>query len=176
MRIREATVQDAGAIARVHVDSWRETYAGIVPDDYLANLCHEQRERVWRASLSNHCVKECVYVAESDPGGIIGFVSGGPERKGESAYKGELYAIYVLEAYQRKGIGRKLTQTIARRLHQDRLHSMLVWVLADNRSKDFYNALGGQLLYEREIDIGGLRLVEEAYGWPDIHELATVQR
>ena len=175
MRIREANAQDAEAIARVHVDSWRETYVGIVPDDYLTNLDHEQRERVWLAILSDNCVKEFVYVAESDTGKIIGFASGGPAPREDSSYTCELNAIYVLEAFQRKGIGRQLTQAIARRLVQDGFHSMLVWVLADNRSKKFYSALGGRLLYEREIDIGGVKLVEEAYGWPDIQQLLTVR-
>ena len=47
MRIREASPTDATAIARVHVDSWRTTYAGIVPADYLANLSYVQREQFW---------------------------------------------------------------------------------------------------------------------------------
>ncbi len=30
MRIREARLEDASAIARVHIDAWRETYQGII--------------------------------------------------------------------------------------------------------------------------------------------------
>ena len=77
----------------------------------------------------------------------------------------ELYAIYLLEGYQRKGIGGQLVQTIAKRLMQEGLHSMLVRVLADNPSQDFYSALGGQRVYEQEITIGGASLVEVAYIW-----------
>ena len=33
--IRVAKASDAAAIARVHIDSWRTTYVGIVPQDYL---------------------------------------------------------------------------------------------------------------------------------------------
>ena len=54
---------------------------------------------------------------------------------------------------------------------QEGLHSLLVWVLANNPSQDFYSALGGQRVYEQEITIGGARLVEVAYGWLDIREL-----
>jgi hypothetical protein len=44
MRIREATIADVAAIAKVHAESWRTTYKGLLPDDYLANLTYEQRE------------------------------------------------------------------------------------------------------------------------------------
>ncbi len=173
--IREANVSDAAAIAKVHVDSWRTTYTGVVPDEYLAQLSYEQRGQVWRNVLSTHGAKEFVYVAEAESSNIIGFASGGPESSGNTVYKCELYAIYLLEGYQRKGIGGQLAQAIAKRLVQEGLHSLLVWVLADNPSQDFYSALGGQRVYEQEVTIGGARLVEVAYGWRDIRELVTMQ-
>ena len=171
--IREANVPDASAIAKVHVDSWRTTYTGVVPDEYLAQLSYGQHAQVWRNTLSTHGATEFVFVAEAEAeaSGIIGFASGGPERSGNTVYKGELYAIYLLEGYQREGIGGQLVQTIAKRLMQEGLHSMLVWVLADNPSQDFYSALGGQRVYEQEITIGGASLVEVAYGWRDMRDM-----
>ena len=44
LTVRPAIPEDAPAIARVHVASWRETYAGIVPDEFLASLKVERRE------------------------------------------------------------------------------------------------------------------------------------
>lgn len=175
VRIREANVPDAAAIAKVQVDSWRTTYTGVVPAEYLAQLSYEQHEQVWRDILSTHGATEFVYVAEAEASNIIGFASGGPERSGNTVYKGELYAIYLLEGYQRKGIGGQLVQAIAERLMQEGLHSMLVWVLANNPSQDFYSALGGQRAYEQEVTIGDARLVEVAYGWLDIRELVTMR-
>ncbi len=171
MHIREANVPDAAAIAKVQVDSWRTTYTGVVPAEYLAQLSYEQHEQVWRDILSTQGATEFVYVAEAEVSNIIGFASGGPERSGNIVYKGELYAIYLLEEYQRKGIGGQLVQTIAKRLMQEGLHSMLVWVLTDNPSRDFYSAFGGQRVYEQEITIGDARLVEVAYGWRDMRDL-----
>ena len=40
MRIRAAKPADAGSLARVHVDSWRSTYTGILPDEFLAGLSY----------------------------------------------------------------------------------------------------------------------------------------
>jgi hypothetical protein len=95
MLIREAEITDAAAIARVHVDSWRTTYVGIVPTDHLAGLSYEQREQEWHRTLSIPTGLEFVYVAEDTAGNVIGFAWGGPERSGHPVYKGELFAIYL---------------------------------------------------------------------------------
>jgi GNAT superfamily N-acetyltransferase len=174
MFIRAATPTDAVAIARVHVDSWRTTYTGIVPADYLANLSHAQREQFWSNILSTPAPSGCVYVAEHDTGEIVGFASGGPERSGDTLYQGELYAIYLLARYQRQGLGRHLTMAVVQCLLQCGLPSMLIWVLAANPGRAFYAALGGQPVYEKNVTIGAAQLLEVAYGWPDLRDV--VQR
>ncbi|MFJ7661235.1 GNAT family N-acetyltransferase [Lysinibacillus sp. NPDC097162] len=91
-KIRKAIEPDAKAIAKVHVDSWRTTYANIVPDEYLINLSYENREQLWIKNISN----DAVFVAENNEGQIIGFSSGGKERSGKYIeFEGELYAIYL---------------------------------------------------------------------------------
>ena len=169
--IREARPEDAPAIARVHVDSWRSTYTGIVPDEHLAALSYERREQGWRDALSNPDHPNFVYVAEDEAGNVVGFACGGPEREGHPDYKGELYAIYLFAQSQHRGLGRQLTQAIARRLVNASISSMLVWVLAGNPGRAFYEALGGQYLFEKKITIGEKELVEVAYGWQDIRTL-----
>src|SRR5690242_19435028 len=114
MEIREATLDDAAAIARVHVESWRMTYAGLIPDEYLAGLNHADREEKWRETLAVR--NGATFVAVDEAEGIVGFASGGPERSGNRDYTGELYAIYILEDWQRRGIGKALTSTVAKRL------------------------------------------------------------
>ncbi|WP_306428702.1 hypothetical protein [Robertmurraya siralis] len=42
MIIREATLSDAEGIAKVHVDSWRTTYKGIVSDVFLEQLSYKK--------------------------------------------------------------------------------------------------------------------------------------
>ncbi len=172
MLIREAEIADAVAIAKVHVDSWRTTYTGIVPRDYLAALSYGQREQIWRGTLSAPLGLEFVYVAEDTARNVIGFASRGPERSGRKDYKGELFAVYLSDQYQRQGIGSHLVSCVARRLMQQGIQSMLVWVLAVNPSRRFYETLGGNLVTQQQIIIGGAALTEVAYGWPDISHLA----
>jgi len=167
MLLRDAGPGDAAGIARVHVESWRTTYRGIVPDAYLDSLSREHREEVWSGMLSAPEEGSFTLVAEDQDGEIIGFASAGPERSGDPIYRGELYAIYLLEGHQQRGLGRQLTRAVVRRLADRGLCSMLVWVLADNPSRAFYECLGGVVVRTQPTEIGGLSLEEVAYGWGD---------
>jgi GNAT superfamily N-acetyltransferase len=115
MIVREAELADALAIAHVHVDSWRTTYRGIVPDDYLAGLSYDRRAATWANILGDRAGVSFVYVAEDDGGAVVGFVSGGPIRDAIPDYDGELYAIYLLEPFHRRDIGRQLVAAAAGR-------------------------------------------------------------
>ena len=172
MIVREAHSADAPAIGQVQVDSWRTTYAGIVPADYLASLSYEQQGQVWERYISTLSSAAAMYVAEAATGEVVGFAHSGPERSGHKIYTGELYAIYLLAAHQRQGLGRQLMRATVNGLLQHGLPSMLVWVLAANSFRAFYEALGGQQVAEQEITIGAARLTEVAYGWRDIRGLA----
>jgi GNAT superfamily N-acetyltransferase len=167
-RIRKATLDDADSIARVHVESWRTTYAGIVPRAYLDSLSIDTRTQTWRMHLA--APDPLIFAAES-ASQIIGFACGGKQRDPSLAFDGELYAIYLLHTWQRQGIGRALTHAIARELHVRSFRSMIVWVLERNPAVSFYQALGGSPAGEKPIDIGGARLTEVAFGWPSLRTL-----
>ena len=169
IHIREAEAGDETGITQVHIASWRSTYQGIVSDDTLANLDAERREKMWREMLTNPESSNFAFVAETGMGEVVGFASGGPESSGEEDFDGELYAIYILEEFQRQGIGRRLTQAIIRRLIDDGYYSMLLWVLKDNQgSRKFYEKMGGELVGEKQYEIGGELLDAVGYGWKDI--------
>jgi len=159
--------------ATVHVESWRTIYKGIVPDDFLARLSYEQREQFWRQVLTEPGSVGFVYVADDRHGQVVGFVSGGPERSGDTLYTGEIYAIYLLAPYQGQGIGRQLASTLVTRLIQEGMTALLLWVLAANPARKFYERLGGQPVYEKTVTIGGVPLIEVAYGWRDAHTITA---
>jgi GrpB-like predicted nucleotidyltransferase (UPF0157 family) len=78
-------------------------------------------------------------------------------------------AIYVLAEHRGRGIGRKLMTEAALGLQQRGCGAMLVWVLKENApSRRFYERLGGEILNEQPLVIGGAELIEVAYGWPDL--------
>ena len=63
-RIRRAVAADAVAIARVHVESWRSTYAGIVPEEILASLNLDDRAEMWERMLAAE--DGLIFVAEDE--------------------------------------------------------------------------------------------------------------
>ncbi|WP_010199774.1 GNAT family N-acetyltransferase [Bacillus sp. m3-13] len=169
IKIRKATLSDTKGIAKVHVESWKTTYANIVPEEYLNNLTYESREQIWINSIPNGGV----YVAENNEGEIVGFSSGGKERSGKyDGYDGELYAIYILKDYQGQGIGKALVQPIIEELIGMGLNYMLVLVLKDNASCLFYEALGGKKIDELEVQIAGKKLTEVVYGWENVKHVS----
>jgi ribosomal protein S18 acetylase RimI-like enzyme len=167
--VRPAEIDDAAAIAAVHVDSWRTTYRGLLPPDFLASLDAVAYEQRWRRTLQDGSGQ--VYVAE-DRRRIVGFASGGEERAGEDGYSGELYAIYILEAAQGRGHGRRLVQAVVQGLREMELPNMIVWVLRDNHNaRHFYERLGGVYVRGQPITIGSALLQEVSYGWKSLYDV-----
>src|SRR5258708_12237316 len=116
--VRPAALDDAEAIARVHVASWRTTYRGLLPDDFLASLSEEAYTDRWRRVIGDGLSR--VFVVDErrrdqprrSAEGIVGFASGGRERAGEAGFAGELYAIYILNSPQRQGPVRHLVPAL----------------------------------------------------------------
>ncbi|MBM7643837.1 GNAT superfamily N-acetyltransferase [Scopulibacillus daqui] len=148
MKIRKASPKDAAAMAIVHINSWRTTYQNIIPASYLNQLTEEKRRKKWRDILTHE--NHITFIAENTCGQVIGFADGGKERTGKyEDGTGKLYAIYILKEYQGKGIGRMLFKSVAEKLKKAGFHSMIVWVLQDNQSRRFYEALGGKAAAEK---------------------------
>lgn len=169
MQIREATQVDIPAIARVRIASWRTTYKGIVSQAVLDGLSQEDAEQRTRRHFT---AGSFYYVVEEEGGEIVGFVTGGPEKDGDPIYRGEIYALYLLDSYQGQGWGRRLVAQAVERLRQAGYTSLLIWVLTDNHpARRFYEALGGQYVRTQPLQIGPDSLTEVAYGWNETSSL-----
>ena len=171
VRVRGATLDDTAAIARVHVDTWRTTYRGLVADEYLSSLSYDQRQKTWEGALRDPTRRTTLLVAEEGAGRIIGFAACGPARE-EKEFEGELYAIYVDQGSQGKGVGGELVRAVVKDLKARGMKSMIVWVLADNPFKKFYEALGGAYARTKDVEIGGRVLKESGYGWKNLDPLS----
>ncbi|MGE5397694.1 MAG: N-acetyltransferase family protein [Chitinophagales bacterium] len=165
MNIREATINDASSIAKVTVDTWRTAYHNIIDSDYLNNLSYEEREKGWREFPFN---SSFIYVAEDDNQSIIGFAAAGPERTSNPIYEGELYAFYIYDEHQRKGIGSALFRSVVQRFVHSGINSLLLWVLTDSPYRRFYERWGGQPIETKPFEFDGLTKQITAYGWPDL--------
>jgi ribosomal protein S18 acetylase RimI-like enzyme len=171
--VRPAVLDDAAAIARVHVASWGTTYRGLLPVEFLSSLSEESYTDRWRRVIGDGLSR--VFVVDHQRRGqprrpsddeIVGFASCGRERAGETGFSGELYAIYILDGAQRQGHGRELVRAVAGALREMKLANMIVWVLRDNMAaRHFYERLGGVYVRTQPITIGTATVEEVSYGW-----------
>lgn len=163
--IRVARQNDTTQIAQVHVTSWNETYSGLLPDTCLQTSTVAKRQQQWADYWKNHAPDQFLWVAENMSGDVIGFMCGGPERTRHPRFDGELYALYVLQAWQYAGVGRQLWRQCLTLLAEHGAQNVVVWVLSHNPARGFYCTMGGQLVLGRTLELGGSSVAEVGYGW-----------
>jgi L-amino acid N-acyltransferase YncA len=166
--IRPATPGDAEAIAEVYVNTWRSVYADLLPERELVGMSYERTALYWRRMIAEKPGRDLVRVADTDDRMVIGFASAGASRHRGLGFDGEVYTLYVLDDFQGAGTGQALLFSSFRRLLDRGLRSSLVWVLAGNPSRFFYEVMGARRVAEREETMWGVRLNEVAFGWPDL--------
>jgi ribosomal protein S18 acetylase RimI-like enzyme len=171
--IRAATPADAPAIGRIHVESWRETYRGLLSHNLLNSVSAVVRAAMWRGALE-HERPIVLFVAQQASGDLVGFAGGGSSRAPSLPHDAEVYAIYVLRAAHRRGCGRRLMAALANALHARGFKSLSLWVLEENAgARGFYERLGGTVVGEKtEVD-GGHEFREVAYGWDNLQSLCS---
>ncbi len=181
MKVRPAIVDDAQAIAEIHVQAWRETYAGLLPKTLLDGLSVERRAAWWRGLLdgTSNPGGRAVFVAVDTHGDAVGFSSFGRQREAEleaAGFDGEFETIYLLDSAKRQGIGRRLMITMAAAMLTDGYCGGALWVLRENApARRFYEAIGAAIVGEREERRSDdLVMREIAYGWPDLSSLSVL--
>ena len=126
-------------MARVHVQSWRETYHGVMADGVLDDPeLLPGRERFWQAALSDpRWARNRTSVVVVD-GSVVGIAMAGPPR-GEKAEPGvELYVLYLLAENHGSGGGSALLRDVT---EPEEIVSL--WVADPNpRAQAFYRKQG----------------------------------
>ncbi len=164
--IRKASPGDAAVIAHIYTETWRDTYAGMIPDRVLLSMSDRRHSTQWARSLSGS--RELAMVAEDDGNGIIGFGSCGPVKEQKLGAAGEIYTLYVLPDFQGLGFGKRLLAALFQSLVDTGQDSALIWVLAPNPARFFYQAMGGTQVAVRAEPFHGADLDEMAFLWPNL--------
>jgi ribosomal protein S18 acetylase RimI-like enzyme len=167
--LRPATPRDVEAIARIHVDTWHATYAGIIPDAYLVSMDMGRQRRMWQQTVRAGGSGHQVFVATLARDEVVGFTSCGPARRDmlprRAPYDGEVYTLYVALDHQGQGHGKRLLDTCFGALRDQDKSAAIVWVLAANPARFFYEAQGGRKVAERIERFAGAELAELGFGW-----------
>jgi GNAT superfamily N-acetyltransferase len=165
--IRQARLDDAEGIGRVHSRSQHATYRGIVSDAHLARTTVEERSRWWTLALASHDGKPNWLDLVVEVGGeIVGFSCTGPVGRGAgstvAAY--DLYCLYVAPEWLRRGFGRALLERTFAWLRDRNVPDIQVLVLRGTQAYRFYEAMGGRLVEEgHHADDDGMMLPHRIY-------------
>ncbi|MBF0307399.1 MAG: GNAT family N-acetyltransferase [Alphaproteobacteria bacterium] len=168
---RRARKTDAAAIATIEVETWRAAYAGMLANATLVGMSAERKAHQWAGALRHR--QTGVWVWEDDGLGLQGFGHCGRQRLRALPFEGEVTMLYVLPDAQGRGIGRRLLLTMFADLLRRGMPSALVWVLAANPSRFFYQRLGGRLALRRPITVDGNPVEVLGYAWADLAATLT---
>lgn len=167
--MRAPTVADADDLGRVHVRAWQAAYrGGLMPDEYLDALSHDERATMWRDALEQGPrPRSARLVAEVD-GTVVGFAIAGPVDGSPETSVGELHAINVEPDHWATGIGSDLIVAAMAELASAAFTSVVLWVHPDNvRARRFYESRGwSDDRLERRQDVLGVEVPETRYSRP----------
>jgi GNAT superfamily N-acetyltransferase len=169
---RDATADDAAAIAGLHAESWRSAYRGTFADHFLENRVHDERRESWQARFSGGESEPFFVLLAENAGQIAGFACVFPEK--DLIWGSYLDNLHVAPELTGKGIGRNLLSEIVLRL--DRIGSrggLYLWVVERNhRARRFYEKAGGSIVgSEVHTMPDGQKVVALRCHWPDPHKL-----
>lgn len=179
--VRPAALTDAPDIARIHVASWLETYGEILPQEMLATLSVAQRTITWEQILQDPRKHDDSSVHLIEVGGTMaGFGACGAQRNPNllaRGYDAEISSIYILQLYQRRGMGLTLMRAMTNDLLTRGFKGVALWVLSKNvAARRFYACLAGEVVAEKEDVRANVVLNEVAYGWQSIEDLLKIQK
>ena len=173
VRIRPATAADAAAIARLHAESWRLTYRGILADAYLDGPVAAERLELWTRRFALPAAQR-PFVLVAEAAELAGFVC--VLRSADPEWGLCLDNLHVRPPFRSGGWGRRLfAEAVRWALATAPECPLHLWVFEANRdAARFYERLGGEAV-ERRVNeaVAGMPAPSIRYAWRD---LATLLR
>lgn len=161
--IRDAHIDDAAALARIHVDTWRATYRGLIPDSHLDQLSYERKEAQWINWITKPAAGSRRIVAELDHR-VVGFATCGARSVDSDQATSELFALYVDPGHQDQGIGGLLLSHVLDWLRSEGHTRVHVNVLKGNSGAIlFYRSKGARFVGDAQVTIEGELYLDEMF-------------
>ena len=157
---RDATENDIPELGKFHAITWAQTYGG-KPNIKL-------RQYQWNKSFKeeNDGSWFCILVIDKN-NKLIGFAKGIISKNESSPEQhGDLNKIYLLNDYQRLGLGKKLFAQVVERFLSKGVNDMTLFGVPQNPSCAFHEAMGGEKLYSEKGTFDG------CYIWRDLKKLS----
>ena len=146
--VRPARTGDVGEIARIQVDTWHFTYAGILPEQALAGLTVDAAEAAWNPAVqSPPSVRHHVLVALEGQW-TVGFTAVGPAEDlqaedPEQSTTAAIGPLIVESRWRRRGHGSRLMAAAVDHARSDGMTRAIAWVPeSDNGTREFLLGAG----------------------------------
>ena len=175
LTLREGTGHDAAAIARLHAESWRSAYRGMLSDEYLDHRVHHERAALWQQRFSEQAEKPFFAILAETEMELAGFACAFPDE--HPTYGAYLDNLHVVPQRTGQGIGRRLLAAVAERLLANgRRGGLYLWVIEQNiRARRFYSRAGGREVGSDTLSMpDGSRVTEMRCYWPDPARLLSI--
>jgi GNAT superfamily N-acetyltransferase len=167
--LRRARAADEAAVARLHADSWRSTYRGILRDEFLDGAVVADRRDLWRTRFADLDRADQLLWVNDEGGEIQGFacafIAADPE------WGTLLDNLHVRPGLKGRGLGRGLMLAVAEHIqsleHPPLMH---LWVYEGNdNARRFYETLGGVCTAcVAELAPDGAQVNALRYSWRDL--------
>jgi GNAT superfamily N-acetyltransferase len=168
MEIRRAIISDAKVVARLHAESWRNTYRGILSEPFLDHEIFDDRLFLWQKRLSEPQSESQLVLLAEESGELFGFVC--VFLDADPRWGDLLDNLHIRMDAQGRGLGRRLMSEAASWVLRQRSGSGLyLWVFeANHQARKFYELLHGKVV-ERQAQRapGGTEVMAVRYVWID---------
>lgn len=172
---RKAVDADALQIAKLHADSWRANYRGMLNEDYLNGDIDSDRLDVWARRIGDAPANQLVMVGEQG-GAVVGFIC--VYEGADPAWGALIDNLHVRPDSMARGVGARLLFLAGRWLSERNPQAgAFLWVMAANaRARRFYEGLGAtnsaQII---KTDLpGGSSAPNCRYTWRTAQDLAAM--
>ena len=157
--VRPARSQDASALARVQVASWRPAYGDVLPGELLEALGGEPGAERWRSSVAAPpSPRHRVLVACAGPD-IVGVAAlcPGEDDDLDTRVDAEIGVLLVAPQARGAGHGSRLLMASVDRLRADGFERAYTWVAADDDAQRAFFVGGGWAAdgAHRRLDLRG---------------------
>lgn len=144
IKIRDAVIEDAPAIARVNYVTWLHAYRGLVPDSELDSLNLQSLTEQWRQILNSaHSRGGCLVAIEGDDPIAYSRFYPSEDSDNDPHRVVTIGSIYVNPESQRRGIGRQLMEEVLVAAKKHGYTEATLHVLLGNEgARKFYEFLG----------------------------------
>ena len=159
MRIRRATVEDAGTLSALAARTFSETFGHLYPQEDLQGFLAESYA-LERSQIVLAHPDYAIWLLEQD-GVAIGHAAAGPcglPHADARPQHGELKRLYLLKEHQSCGWGSRLFETALQWLERDGPRMLWIGVWSENfGAQRFYARYGFEKVGEYDFPVGKIR-------------------